>query len=182
MNKARMPKMNKTIAVLKNAVPIIKPPKKLNPSEWAENLVLPDGAAAGQKLKLYSFQKEMLDIIESDQYRKVVYKTSAQIAKTTLLNSALFYWMATDSSNIGIAQSSLAELKQWKSAKIDKTIEQVPVLQELVTDKNDKTKANNQQQTELKDGSFLYFMTLGSAKALRGKMNRHGFNRHLRVI
>lgn len=111
----------------------------------------------------------MLDIIESDQYRKVVYKTSAQIAKTTLLNSALFYWMATDSSNIGIAQSSLSELKQWKSARIDKTIEQVPVLNDLVTDKNDKTKANNQQQTELKDGSFLYFMTLGSAKALRGK-------------
>lgn len=151
-------------------MPIIKPPQKLKPSEWAEtHLVLPDGAAAGQKLKLYSFQKEMLDIIESDQYRKVIYKTSAQIAKTTLLNSALFYWMGTDSSNIGIAQSSLSELKQWKSAKIDKTIEAVPVLNDLVTDKNDKTKANNQQQTELKDGSFLYFMTLGSAKALRGK-------------
>jgi len=162
--------MNRTLTVLKNAVQIIKPPQKLKPSEWAEqNLVLPDGAAAGQKLKLYSFQREMLDIIESDQYRKVVYKTSAQIAKTTLLNSALFYWIGTDSSNIGIAQSSLTELKQWKSAKIDKTIEQVPALSELVTDKNDKTKANNQQQTELKDGSFLYFMTLGSAKALRVK-------------
>ena len=161
---------NRTMKVLKRAIKILKPPQKYKPSEWAEkHLVLPDGAAAGQKLKLYSFQKEMLDIIESDQYRKVVYKTSAQIAKTTLLNSALFYWMATDPSNIGIAQSSLSELKQWKSAKIDKTIEAVPVLSELVTDKNDKTKANNQQQTELKDGTFLYFMTLGSAKALRGK-------------
>ncbi|MFG0800796.1 terminase gpA endonuclease subunit [Leclercia sp. GLN_9] len=163
-------KTNKTLKVLKRTIKILKPPQKMRPSEWAEkHLILPDGAAAGQKLKLYSFQKEMLDIIDDIRYRKVVYKTSAQIAKTTLLNSALFYWMGTDSSNIGIAQSSLAELKQWKSAKIDKTIEQVPVLSELITDKNDKTKANNQQQTELKDGSFLYFMTLGSAKALRGK-------------
>jgi len=160
--------------VLKRAIKILKPPQKYKPSEWAEkHLVLPDGAAAGQKLKLYSFQKEMLDIIDDDRYRKVVYKTSAQIAKTTLLNSALFYWMATDPSNVGIAQSSLSELKQWKSAKIDKTIEAVPVLSELVTDKNDKTKANNQQQTELKDGTFLYFMTLGSPKALRGKTIRY---------
>ncbi|WP_391487821.1 phage terminase large subunit family protein [Leclercia tamurae] len=156
--------------VLKRTIKILKPPQKYKLSEWAEkHLVLPDGAAAGQKIKLYSFQKEMLDIIDDDRYCKVVYKTSAQIAKTTLLNSAVFYWMATDSSNIGIAQSSLSELKQWKSSKIDKTIEVVPELAELVTDKNDKTKANNQQQTELKDGSFLYFMTLGSAKALRGK-------------
>ena len=167
-------KTSKIMKVLKRAIKILKPPQKYKPSEWAEkHLVLPDGAAAGQKLKLYSFQKEMLDIIDDDRYRKVVYKTSAQIAKTTLLNSALFYWMATDPSNVGIAQSSLSELKQWKSAKIDKTIEAVPVLSELVTDKNDKTKANNQQQTELKDGTFLYFMTLGSPKALRGKTIRY---------
>lgn len=159
--------------LLKQTVRNLLPPVKYKPSEWAEkHLVLPDGNAAGQKIKLYSFQYEMLNIIEDDRYRKVVYKTSAQIAKTTILNSALFYWMATDSSNIGIAQSSLAELKQWKSGKIDKTIDTVPVLKELVTDKNDKTKANNQNQIELRDGNFLYFMTLGSAKALRGKTLR----------
>lgn len=156
--------------VLKRTVRNLIPPIKYKPSEWAEkNLVLPDGAAAGQKIKLYSFQREMLDIIEDTRYKKIIYKTSAQIAKTTILNSALFYWMSTDSSNIGIAQSSLAELKQWKSGKIDKTIDAVPLLKELVTDKNDKTKANNQNQIELRDGNFLYFMTLGSAKALRGK-------------
>lgn len=74
-------KTNKTLKVLKRTIKILKPPQKMKPSEWAEkHLILPDGAAAGQKLKLYSFQKEMLDIIDDDRYRKVVYKTSAQIA------------------------------------------------------------------------------------------------------
>lgn len=158
------------LTVLNRSVRHLIPPIKYKPSVWAEkHLVLPDGAAAGQKIKLYSFQREMLDVIEDNRYRKIVFKTSAQIAKTTILNSALFYWMSTDSSNIGIAQSSLSELKQWKSGKIDKTIDAVQILKEIVTDKNDKTKANNQNQIELRDGNFLYFMTLGSAKALRGK-------------
>lgn len=148
----------------------INPPERLLPSEWAEqNVVLPDGRMAGQRIKLYPFQKEMLDIIDNSQYRKVVYKTSAQIAKTTLLNCALFYWIANDSSNIGIAQSSLAELKQWRTGKILKTIEYSPTLQPLITDQNDKARTNNQNQIELTSGDFMYFMTLGSAKALRGK-------------
>ena len=40
--------------VLKRTVRNLIPPIKYKPSEWAEkNLVLPDGAAAGQKIKLY---------------------------------------------------------------------------------------------------------------------------------
>lgn len=79
----------------------------------------------------------MLDIIDNPQYRKVVYKTSSQVSKTTLLNSAIFYWMFTDPSNIGVAQSTGNELKQWKAGKIDTTIEAVPELKNLATDKND---------------------------------------------
>ncbi|CQI92591.1 Bacteriophage tail assembly protein [Yersinia rohdei] len=146
------------------------PPQKLKPSEFAEKyLVLPDGASAGQKIRLYAYQREMIDIIDNPQYRKVVYKTSSQVSKTTLLNSAIFYWMFTDPSNIGIAQSTGNELKQWKSGKIDVSIEAVPELKNLITDKNDKRYANNASQIQMKDGSFLYFMSLGSPNHLRGK-------------
>lgn len=161
---------NKIKRIINQSRNSILPPQKLLPSEFAETyLVLPDGASAGQKIRLYSFQREMLDIIDDPQYRKVVYKTSAQIAKTTILNSALFYWMYTDSSNIGIAQATGNELKQWKAGKIDKTIEQVSVLNNLITDKNDKRYANNASQIQLRDGNFLYFMSLGSPNHLRGK-------------
>ncbi|HGF8953743.1 TPA: terminase gpA endonuclease subunit [Yersinia enterocolitica] len=165
-----MQNKNKLQKVLQRSIKKILPPQKLKPSEFAEKyLVLPDGASAGQKIKLYAYQREMLDIIDNPQYRKVVYKTSSQVSKTTLLNSAIFYWMFTDPSNIGVAQSTGNELKQWKAGKIDTTIEAVPELKNLATDKNDKRYANNQNQIQMKDGTFLYFMSLGSPNHLRGK-------------
>lgn len=147
----------------------IKPPEKLLPSTWCEqNLYLPDGRTAGQKIALYPFQREMLNVCEDPKYKKVVYKTSSQIAKTTLLNCILFYWIVNDSSNIAIGQSSLTELKKWKNGKIQKMIELSPTLQPYFSDPNDKRKANNQNQVELASKDFLYFLTLGSPKQLRG--------------
>ncbi|HEN3480690.1 TPA: phage terminase large subunit family protein [Yersinia enterocolitica] len=165
-----MPNKNKLQKVLKRSIKKILPPQKLKPSEFAERyLVLPDGASAGQKIRLYAYQREMLDIIDNPQYRKVVYKTSSQVSKTTLLNSAIFYWMFTDPANIGVAQSTGNELKQWKAGKIDTTIDEVPQLKNLTTEKNDKRYANNSSQIQMKDGTFLYFMSLGSPNHLRGK-------------
>lgn len=67
-NKAKLKK------ILKNAAKYITPPPKLLPSEWCEaNLTLVDGPRAGDKVKLLSFQKGMIDAPFLEKKKKYVF-------------------------------------------------------------------------------------------------------------
>lgn len=155
--------------IFKEARQFLVPPPILTAVEWSErNLIVIDGPMAGQKLKLFSFQKEMLNAIHEGK-KKIVYKTSAQISKTTLLNCILFYQMKHSGHNIGVLQSTTKELGQWISGKIKPAIQQTPALAELITSKSDKDAVNNQAQIQLRDGTFIYCMSLTSPSHLRGK-------------
>lgn len=111
----------------------------------------------------------MLDIISDPYITEIVYQTSAQIAKTTVLNSCVFYWLGTDPSNIGIAQASERELRAWKSTQIDSVLYATPDIAAIMPIKNDKNSVNNYQQTRLLTGDSLYYMSLNAASQLRGK-------------
>lgn len=164
-----MTNIQKLKDIFKSCSTFIKPPPILSPSEWCEqNLTIVDGPQMGEKMRLFSFQKEMINAIQEGK-RKVVFKTSAQIGKTQILNGILFYQMKHSGNNIGVLQSSISELRQWIAGKIKPTIEQTPVLAELVTDKSDKNAVNNQSQIQLRSGQFIYMMSLGSPRSLRGK-------------
>lgn len=164
-----MTNIDKLKNIFKSCSTFIKPPPVLSPSEWCEaNLTVIDGPQLGQKLKLFPFQKEMIDAIQEGK-RKIVFKTSAQIGKTSILNGILFYQMRHSGNNIGVLQASVRELNQWLNAKIKPTIQQTPCLAEMVTNKNDKDAVNNLSQIQLKSGQFIYMMSLGSPKHLRGK-------------
>lgn len=58
--------MNKKLMrILRNAKTFIMPPPDYTPSEWVEhNLIFPDGPYSGQPMKLYEFQKEMIDVVK----------------------------------------------------------------------------------------------------------------------
>lgn len=164
-----MTNIQKVKDIFKTCSTFIKPPPILSPSEWCEqNLTIVDGPQMGEKMRLFSFQKEMINAIQEGK-RKVVFKTSAQIGKTQILNGILFYQMKHSGNNIGVLQSTVKELGQWLNGKIKPTIEQTPVLAELVTDKSDKNAVNNQSQVQLRSGNFIYCMSLTSPSHLRGK-------------
>lgn len=155
--------------IFKSCSTFIKPPPVLKASEWCEtHLKVIDGPMAGQPLKLFSFQKEMIDAIHEGK-KKIVFKTSAQLGKTQTLNGILFYQMKHSGNNCGVLQSNIRELGQYLAGKIKPAIEQTPVLAELVTDKNDKSAVNNQAQIQLRSGQFIYMMSLTSPSHLRGK-------------
>lgn len=155
--------------ILQAAQPFILPPPNYTPSEWVEhNLILPDGPMAGQKMKLFSFQKGMIDVITEGK-KKIIFETSAQIGKTSILNGIIFYKIANDPSNIGVLQATGKEVGQWLNGKIKPMIKSSPEIESLISDKNDRDSVNNQSQMQLKSGQFLYFMSLNSPSNLRGK-------------
>ncbi|BEC01775.1 terminase [Escherichia coli] len=155
--------------ILRNAKTFIMPPPDYTPSEWVEhNLIFPDGPYSGQPMKLYEFQKEMIDVVK-ERKKKIVMMTSAQIGKTTILNGVLFYKSATDPGNAGVLQSTGKETTQWLSGKIRPMIDASEEMQKIVTDKNDRNAVNNTSQIQLRNGGFWYFMSLNSPSHLRGK-------------
>lgn len=164
----------KNLEKLKNiyvkASEFMRPPTILKASEWCETyLKVIDGPLAGQPLKLFSFQKEMIDAIHEEDKKAIVFKTSAQLGKTQTLNGILFYQMKHSGNNLGVLQSNVRELGVWLAGKIKPAIEQTPVLADLVTDKSDKNAVNNQSQIQLRSGQFIYCMSLTSPSHLRGK-------------
>ncbi|ELH6008179.1 phage terminase large subunit family protein [Salmonella enterica] len=149
---------------------VIRPPKRILPSEWCEeNVVLVDGPQAGTKVKLTSFQKGMIDAPFLEKKQKYVFMTSAQIGKTTILNGILFNQMANDPCNMIIGQSTTKEMSQYLAGKIRPAIEACEALKNAVTDKNDRNAVNNNNQIQLKSNHFLYMVSLTSPSTLRGK-------------
>lgn len=159
----------KLLKIIKKSRQFILPPPDYTPSEWVEhNLIFPDGPYAGQPMKLFEFQKGMIDVVK-ERKRKIVFETSAQIGKTTILNGILFYKSANDPENAGVLQSTGKETGQWLAGKIRPMIDASPEMQKIVTDKNDRNAVNNGSQIQLRTGGFWYFMSLNSPSHLRGK-------------
>lgn len=122
-----------------------------------------------QKLCLFEFQKEPLDIITNSKIRKCVLQSSAQLLKTTVMLNAAMYFMANDNSNMAFASSTGKEVKLMKTGKFDNVVSRSSILKNIVTDKNNKNFSNNADQTQMIDGSFLYWLNLNAASTLRGK-------------
>ncbi|ENG5249901.1 TPA: phage terminase large subunit family protein [Escherichia coli] len=162
-NKAKLKK------ILRNISAAIRPPKTMKPSEWVEaNVVATDGVKAGSLIKLHPFQRGMMDAITEDR-RKIVFKCSAQLGKTMILNGIIFHRIASNPTNIGVLQSNVRELNSWIAGKVKPVLEATPELKAMITDKSDRNAVNNSSIIQLRNGSFMYFMSLNSPSHLRGK-------------
>ncbi|WP_313111842.1 terminase gpA endonuclease subunit [Pseudescherichia sp.] len=125
-------------------------------------------------MKLHPYQIQPLNEIVNPKIRKIVLCSAAQMLKTSLMTASMCYLMANDSANMAYASSTAKETNQYVAAKLAPTIERSG-LQALVTNKNDKSKANNQNQWQLANSDFVYFMNLNAASTLRSKTIKYAF-------
>ena len=120
----------------------------------------------------FSFQKEPMDIAQDRSTKKIVLQSCSQLLKTTVLQSIAFNLMANDPCNFAFGSSSESEVKKFKDGKFLPAIETSSVLKPLVTDKNDKNAANNSKQTQMINGTFIYWLNLNTPGNLRGITTR----------
>lgn len=116
----------------------------------------------------FSFQREPMDIAQLRSTKKIVLQSCSQLLKTTVLQSIAFNLMANDPCNFAFGSSSESEVKKFKDGKFLPAIETSEVLKPLVTDKNDKKAANNAKQTQMTNGTFIYWLNLNTPGNLRG--------------
>lgn len=116
----------------------------------------------------FAFQREIMDIAQERSTRKIVIQACSQLLKTQCMTAIAFNIMANDPASFAFASSSADDIKKFRLGKFMPAIETSPVLSQLVTDKKDKDAANNAKQTELKNGTFIYWLNLNTPGNLRG--------------
>ncbi|ATR53961.2 phage terminase large subunit family protein [Klebsiella pneumoniae] len=151
-------------------LPTIQPPKIQKTSQWISNGVVKfvDGPNMGLDWVPFSFQREPMDIAQHRSTKKIILQSCSQLLKTTVLQSIAFNLMANDPCNFAFGSSSESEVKKFKDGKFLPAIETSEVLSPLVTDKNDKNAANNAKQTQMINGTFVYWLNLNTPGNLRG--------------
>lgn len=139
-------------------------------SEWLDTGVVRwvDGPNMGLPWIPFSFQREPMDMAQERGVRKIVLQSCAQMLKTTILQSIGFNILVNDPANFAFASSTGNEIKKFKAGKWEPSIAGSPLLSKLITDKNDKNATNNLQQTELINGTFIYWLNLNTPGNLRG--------------
>ncbi|HGW3443921.1 TPA: terminase gpA endonuclease subunit [Serratia marcescens] len=159
---------NKFKKIYQRTIKKILPPEKIKPSKFAEdNLVFPDGRLAGQKLRLFEFQRQVLDTIVEPNIHRIVMMSSAQLLKSTVMLAAMQYFIVNDPANMAYGSQSAASTQKFKTGKWQPSIDQ-SVLKDYVTLKSDKNAANNANTQQNIDGTNTYFINLNAPSTLRG--------------
>lgn len=127
-----------------------------------------DGPGMGLDFVPFAFQCEPMDIAQDRSTKKIVIQACSQLLKTQVMTAIAMNMMANDPANFAFASSSADEIKKFRLGKFMPVVETSPVLKPLVTDKSDKNAANNAKQTELKNGTFIYWLNLNTPGNLRG--------------
>ncbi|ENG6105867.1 phage terminase large subunit family protein [Serratia liquefaciens] len=160
--------MKKFKKIYKKTIKKILPPEKILPSKFAEqHLVFPDGRLAGQKLRLFEFQRQVLDTIIEPSVQRIVMMSSAQLLKSTIMLAAMQYFIVNDPSNMAYGSQSGASTMKFKNGKWQPSIDQ-SILRDYVTKKSDKNAANNQNTQQNIDSTNTYFINLNAPSTLRG--------------
>lgn len=129
---------------------------------------LVDGPAMSLDFVPFNFQCLPMDIAQERSTKKIVIQACSQLLKTQVMTAIAMNKMANDPANFAFASSSADEIKKFRLGKFMPVVESSPVLSPLVTDKSDKNAANNAKQTELKNGTFIYWLNLNTPGNLRG--------------
>ncbi|ECF6833046.1 terminase [Salmonella enterica subsp. enterica] len=161
----------KLTTLLKKVLPTIKPPKIQKTSDWIKAggvMKLVDGPAMGLDFVPFSFQCLPMDIAQERSTKKIVIQACSQLLKTQVMTVIAMSKMVNDPANFAFASSSADEIKKFRLGKFMPVVESSPVLSPLVTNKSDKNAANNAKQTELKNGTFIYWLNLNTPGNLRG--------------
>lgn len=127
-----------------------------------------DGPGMGLDYVPWNFQCLPMDIAQDRSTKKIVIQACSQLLKTQVMTAIALNKMANDPANFSFASSSEDDIKKFKQGKFMPVIETSPVLANLVTSKSDKAAANNAKQTELKNGTFIYWLNMNTPKDLRG--------------
>jgi phage terminase large subunit GpA-like protein len=154
---------------------ILQPKPKLNGSEWANThfYLSPENSAEAGKYRWerMPWQKEMLDVACGDEYKDVVFMTSARVGKTVTMLATTAYYMHQSPSPILWLLPTETIAKQFSNNDIDPMLRDTPVIRGLVNEKFTR-EGGNTTLSKRYAGGTITFVGGQNSSGLHGKTIR----------
>ncbi len=169
--------MTQTLATLKKVMATLRPPQKINLSEWMEKEIRLPSTVSGVpgKIKLYAPQKGIADAIGDPAYRQVSVLKSARIGYTTVLTGAVANFVVNDPSLMLVYLPNDDMAKSFVTSDLEPTFADSPVLQGVLS--GDKSSGGKDRSTML-----MRQFTGGTLKILSAETPRSFRAHNARVV
>ena len=124
----------------------LKPPPTLTLSQWAEQYFILSAEASAEPGKYTTarapYQKAMLDACSDSDHEEVVFATSAQIGKTTILLALLLYYIHQEPAPILAVQPTKELAGSFSKDRLAPAIRDTKVVTNLVSDVKSRDASN----------------------------------------
>lgn len=145
-----MPDFASIQSVRRDAVRIgLKPPPRLNLSDWANEyfrLSAESAAQAGRWTSL-PYQREILDSITDPKVTHVSVMKSARVGYTLMVSAALGYYIHQEPCSILMVQPTVDDAKGYSKETIAPMLRDVPVLSKIIFEDAEDTGPKNSGNT-----------------------------------
>ena len=131
--------------LMKKLSKAVKPVEKMTVTQWANKyLRLPSTAAEPGRYKTSRtpYVEEILNSVNQPDVKKIVVKSSSQIGKTEMLLGIVGYFVHLNPCNIMIIQPTLEMSQDFSKFRLQKMIENTPILTPLFSDLGKSRNAN----------------------------------------
>ena len=160
------------------AVPSLLPPARRLPSEWAESeLRVPDGPRAGQRLRLFPFQREILDSLAADDLTDLDVMGSSQWGKSIILMINLGWVIVVDPSWVLYVMPNdqgAFGARKFSSERVTPFFAQTPSIARLVHGRR-AAGGSNTVSSKTFPGGMVAFVGAESSAGLAGRPIRRVF-------
>lgn len=153
---------------------LLTPPSREPLSEWAnKNIRLGVGSPEPGPFRWERspYQKEMMDVAADPLVERVVFMTSAQVGKTSILLNVAGFYMANDPSPTMFVMPDKASAESLSQTKLEPIIESSPVLRARIAAKS-KRDGGNRKLEKVFSGGYLVLVSAKSAHSLRSRSVR----------
>jgi phage terminase large subunit GpA-like protein len=148
--------MNRAEQLISGCARLWSPPPKQHLSEWAEqNFILSsEYSAHSGPLRLYQFQREILDSFTDPYVRQLVAMTATQMIKTLLQQVAIAYVIARAPGPILAAQPTETDAETFSKERLSPMIRDMECLRDRVAPEKKTSKANTTLHKVFPGGSL----------------------------
>lgn len=132
--------------LVRETMKVLRPPPKLSVSEWADEkrfLSAESSASPGRfKTEVVEYMREPMDMIGKPGVRRVTLMTSAQVAKSTVLENVIGYFIEHDPCPILHVSPTLDSMKMFSKERLAPMVRDCPSLTGLVKDARARDSGN----------------------------------------
>jgi phage terminase large subunit GpA-like protein len=133
-------------SMMKRVMAAFRPPEDLTVSAWADRyryLSAESSASPGRfRTEIVEYMREPMDMVGAPGVRSISLMTSAQVAKSTVLENVIAYFMHQDPCPILHVSPTLESMKMFSKERLAPMIRDCPVLTGIVKDPRSRDSGN----------------------------------------